>query len=283
MASVLYILVSVAFGQDRLKIELSSEKIQYLLGEPVIMNVTLTNMQTRPLLVPINLGPEMDEFKYTIMGPKGDIRIFAPLYVIDGSDMISLSENESLFGNANLFFGGTGYSFSRPGIYKIMVEYQDAKSKMYSITVLEPDNEEQKEQAAIILDHREVGLFVMLEGGDELNDALEQMALLEGKYPDSPLTAYMKYAKGKNYSVPSRNFVTKKPRQADYITAIQVLSSVQRQKLQFYYQIKLSNTLLNCYKQVKQQHDAEKEHINLDKLIESRPDLQRYYRLEIDR
>lgn len=204
-------MIAGAAGQS-FKLELSAEKSSFLLGEPVVVLVKVTNTGSTPLVIPGGLSPEMDALIYEVSGPRGERVPFSPLYVADTDKSITLNRNESAHEAARIFYGGNGYSFPEAGGYKITVRYKTERSAPLSLTITAPRNAAEEKQARLILDHNEVGLFLMLEGGDELVKAQEVTDTMLRDYPGSLLSAYLRYARGKNYSVPARNFVSQKPR-----------------------------------------------------------------------
>lgn len=242
-------LVTAACAQDNVALRVYSEKSDFLLGEPVIVYVKFTNTGAEPMNVSPNIGPEEDFCYYQITDPDGKTKTVSPLYVYDREEYVTLKTNESVTGPARIYYGGDGYYFPKPGRYSVVVEYQGVKSNTLDLTVKEPANDAQREQASLILDHPEVGTFLMLGGSDELLDARKQMDILNRKYPDGVLTSYLLAAEANNLARPARNFVTKKPREADFQRSIEILDKLKDKDLSFYFQHKVVGTLSRCYKE----------------------------------
>ncbi len=264
-------------AQQGIKIELSAEKTTFLLGEPVVVLVKVTNTANSPLMIPVGLEAECDMLHYEITNPDGKTTPYSPMYVVDTDKRIILNKNESAYGAARLFYGGNGYTFTKPGTYKVQARFKDVQSNALAVKISAPQNDAEREQAALILDNAEVGLFLMLEGGDELMEAHKALATLEEKYPQSLLTAYVKFAQGKNLSVPARNFVSKKPRDANLTKAIEILQSVKDAPLQMYYRVKAATTLSTCYQKTGRKEDARKTLEGMQKLLTNQKRLAPYF------
>ena len=266
---------------ENVKLELSAEKSSFLPGEPVVVLVKATNTSDSALVIPGGLEPKMEAIIYEITDPQGKTTPFSPLMVVDTDKRIVLNKNESAYGTARLFYGGQGYSFPQPGVYKVVARYKSFQSNSLSLTVSKPKNEEESEQARLILDNNEVGLFLMLEGGDELLQAQKAMQTLVQKYPQSLLTAYVRYAQAKNLSVPARNFVSKKPREADLPAAIDILQSVKDANMQMYYRLKTVTTLSECLQASDRKEDARKVLQDAQQLLQKQERLMPYFNSEL--
>ena len=269
-------------AQESIKLELSVEKTNFLLGEPVVVLVKLTNTGPVTITIPSGLEPEMDVLHYEIINPKGKTSQFSPLFVMDTDWLITLNKNESTYGSARLFFGGEGYYFPEPGVYRVKVRYKSFQSNSLQVNVLKPKDDSERLQARLILDNNEVGLFLMLEGGDELQEAQKVLRILEQRYPKSLLTAYVRFAQGKNLSVPARNFVTKKPRGADFTRAIEILESIKDMNVLMYYRVKTAATLSKCYQKTGRTEDARKVLEEVRQQLNKLKRLTPYFTKEID-
>ncbi len=249
-------LISSATAQDSIRVAVEAEKTDFLLGEPVAVYVTITNTGTQDIRVYSEVGPEFDGSYYFITDPDGNTRAFSPIFVAEPDDLRTLRQNQSVKGGGQISYGGEGYYFPKPGNYEVVVHYKGVQSDPLQLTVLSPQNQAEQEQADLILDHPEVGLFLALEGGDFLEDALAQIETLSGKYPNSLITSHMLYAKAKNLSVPARNFTTGKPRDADFPGAIGILNTLKDRNLPLFYQSRVFGTLSLCLEKTGRKNEA---------------------------
>ncbi|MEK7250947.1 MAG: hypothetical protein AAB209_11060 [Bacteroidota bacterium] len=279
---LIFMITMTTDARSALEIRLTAEKTEFKLGEPVVVLVSVTNKGQEPVNLSPELGPEADFLQYHITNPDGKETAFSPAFVADRADFITLRMNETATGAARIFYGGNGYSFPKAGKYGVVARYKNSRSTPLEIRVLAPANDAEREQASMILDHHEVGLFLMLEGGDELADAKKQIDALTGKHPTSILTHYVRYAVAKNLSVPARNFVSKKPRAADLPRSIEMLQGLKDKDFQFYYQSKANSTLAASLSKLNRKDDARKVLQDFRKKLEGMDKLRPYYLKDID-
>lgn len=266
---------------EGVKLELSVEKSSFMLGEPVVVLVKVTNTGDSELAIVGGVEPEFDVLHYEVAGPDGESKPFSPLYVADTDKRIVLNRGESMHGTARIFYGGNGYTFSKAGTYKVTASFKNYRSNTLSIQISEPQNQAEREQARLILENSEVGLFLMLEGGDELKEAHRVRDTFQQEYPQSLLTAYLKFAQGKNLSVPARNFVSKQPRDANLEGAIEMLQSVKDREMQMYYRVKTATTLSTCYQKTGQMQEAQKVLEEMQQTLNRQERLTPYFSPEI--
>jgi len=274
--------ISLVLAQGDVTINLAADKTDFLLGEPVIVYATITNNGDEPIKVGPNVSPEEDFCYYMITGPDGKTRTFSPVYVGDRAEWTILNRGESVGGGARIFYGGEGYYFAQPGDYGVVLEYEKYKSDTLNLRVLPARNSGEREQAALILDHPEVGLFLMLEGSDELEDARNQMDTLVRKYPDAIVTSHLLAAEASNLARPARNFVTKKPRKADFKRSIEILNRLKDKDLSVYWQYKVVGTLSRCYVETGKTDSAKVVLENFKRKLESNNKLAPYLMKSVD-
>lgn len=279
---LLSILMTLNTAGQNVEINLAVEKNQFQLGEPVVLLVSVTNRDRTEINVPPELGPESDFLTYVVSDPDGKETAFSPLFVADYADYKALGRNETARGTARIFYGGNGYTFTRPGRYNVTAHYRDSRSRPVTLQVLQPRTDAEREQARIVLDHPEVGLFWMLEGGDELEDALNQFDTLLRDLPGSLITQYARYAMAKNYSVPARNFVSQKPRNADLPRTVEILLETKIEEMQYYYRTKAVETLATALQKLERRDEARNVLEEFSRNLEQRENLLPYFMPRIE-
>ena len=281
LISILVLLVGIFLqtgeAQERIRLTVIAEKNQFQLGEPVIVYTEITNLGTQPIMTFGSFGPEIDEYIYFITNPAGESKRFAPAFVEEVSETVTLQRNQSVGGPARIFFGANGYAFNEPGSYGITVRYRDTQSTPLTIQITAPADDAQREQALLILGNPEVGLFLMFEGGDELSSALENINTLIGRFPNSPHAHYLKYALGKNYSVPARNFVSGNHRPADHARASEILSGLRNSPIQLYYLSKAYIVLAQSLTALERKEEADSVMRELQEIIRRRENVSRFF------
>lgn len=243
LAATLLAVSANAQTQTNLELVLTAEKTEFQLGEPVIVYLSVTNRAEEPIRLPPEVGPEEDVYVYSIADPAGTTTPFSPGFVLERPEWITLAKDQVVRGPARIFFGGKGYTFAQPGDYKVSASYRGSTSNQLTVTVRSPAGAAEQSQASKILDHPEVGMFLMLEGSDELDDGLAQIRAMTADHPDSLLTAYLQYAEALNLSRPARNFVTGKARPAKHTEAIGILNGLKERQLPAVYQFAVYRTL----------------------------------------
>jgi hypothetical protein len=124
MLLVLLIAMPVVLGAQVPSLNLVADKEAYVVGDPVVVYVTVTNTSDKVAEAPILFGPEYDVYTYTIQGPDGKPVRFAPLMVKETYvPNASLERGQQVSGSARIFFGAQGYSFLNPGLYAIRCTY----------------------------------------------------------------------------------------------------------------------------------------------------------------
>jgi hypothetical protein len=250
--------VTLVVAQDQ-GLTLIAEKDSYIVGDPVVVFVTVTNRSAKVLEVPILFGPEYDTYVYTIQGPDGNAVRFSPLMVKETyAPKASLEQGQSVSGSARIYFGALGYSFMKPGPYSIRCSFGPQISNELMLKFGEPETAPQRAFADAILRHGEVGLLLMMEGGDELADGIAQLQKIASEFPESPYGGIAGYILGKNYSQPAMNFVSKKPRAADFAKANKYLEAARGVNIGPFYVSQLHATLGDNYLKMKDPDAARK-------------------------
>jgi hypothetical protein len=284
LASVVFLLgMLTSTGYGALDITLGAEKPQFRLGEPVVLLVSVTNRGAEAVTFSPELGPEGDFLIYAVTDPDGKETPFSPLFVADRADVVTLQRDETVRGAARIYYGGNGFTFAKPGTYRVVARQGDSRSQPLEVRVLAPANDAEREQASLILGHPEVGLFLMLEGGDELVDGMQQINTLIRKYPASPLTPYVQYALAKNLSVPARNFVSRKPRGADLPKAVEMLQEVKGKEMQTYYQARAVGALATSLTKLNRKEEAAKVLQEFQRTLDRKENLRPFFLKQIER
>lgn len=181
-------------GSPALKLLIAAPKGEFELGEPVTVTVELRNdgdpAKVLPYLDPYLgfLGVEID--------PPGD-QSFEPFHpaVLKRTarrDLVELKKGESIHSEVKIFFGAEGWTFKAPGPYSVRARYQaryDDKGPLVSNTLeikfTSPATEAHTARARNLVQSREAGLYLLLEGGDHLKKGVEQLRSFVKDAPDS--------------------------------------------------------------------------------------------------
>jgi hypothetical protein len=232
---------------------LSFDRPEYLIGEPIIAYVELTNSGTEPFSVIDQLDPLYGNVEFYIKKENLKQFIFVPYVVADSAiHKVILFPNQSIDEEIKIFFGGNGWTFDSPGEYQIQCSYRGLvdnpdkaiESNIAKISVKQPDDEQEEEQTKLIMG-KEQGKFLLFESGDHLIEGINALSKLVEKYPQSRLAKYCIYALGKNYSVDFKDFRNGIIRKADLEKSISDLNSVKGEELGSYFKKETYLTLAN--------------------------------------
>ncbi|MEJ7636527.1 MAG: hypothetical protein WKF75_00695 [Singulisphaera sp.] len=199
--------------QKGLELGIRADKDRFLLGEPVVLYVTLRNVGQAPTQVARLLDPEYDFVKYQVKEPDGDLVPFVPWAIKDHpAPQERLAPGESVQDVAKIFYGGQGWTFQQPGKYEITATYQsNVRSNSLAITVVEPEDRAARRAADLFLGSDEAGRFLLLEGGDHLSGGMRHLKQVVEEFPETPHANYANYALGSNLLVDFANFKENKP------------------------------------------------------------------------
>jgi hypothetical protein len=206
----------------KIDFRLSTDKLENLLGEPVIAYIEIHNSGTEPLSVIDQLDPTFGIVRFYIKNENNQESNFRPFTVVDSvRHTVSLEPGKSISHAAKIFYGGNGWTFKSAGRYQLRSSYEGMAenhkvidSNIVEINIVPPRNEDEKEQVNLIMGE-EQGLFLLFESGDHLSDGIGSLSNLVRKFPQSKLAGYANFALGKNYSTDFKDFQKGAVRKAD--------------------------------------------------------------------
>jgi|SRR5215216_67462 len=254
--------------KDSIEFRLSMGKTEYLLGEPVIAYLELSNSGSQPIPVIDQLDPKLGIVKFYIKSGIEET-FFRPYVVADSMPRkYILKPGESVSGAAKIFYGSKGWSFKSSGKYQIRATYnglvdhpdEELASNVFEVNIRAPRNEQEKEQVSLIMGD-EQALFLLFEAGDHLSNGIRNLMQLTSKYPQSDLAGYANFALGMNYSKDFKDFQRGLVRKADAERSLMHLKSVKDRNVDGYFARQAYLTLANIYEDSNAE-DAKKETLN---------------------
>jgi len=251
-----------------LELRIRADKDQFLLGEPVILFVTLRNVGGGPTRVARLLEPEYDFVKYRVREPDGDLVPFVPWAIKDHPEPEGqISPGETLQDVAKIFYGGQGWTFQQPGKYEITATYRDqVQSNTLAITVVEPKDPAARRAADLFLGSDEAGRFLLLEGGDHLSDGMRHLKQVAEEFPDTPHANYANYALGANMLVDFANFKENKLRKAEPRPASDYLEKAKAKPAGLFVRARSNALLIDAYSKTGEQDKAEAARRDLNQI-----------------
>jgi len=257
----------------------STEKQEYLLGEPILVNCEVKNISNDIVEVLDKFEADYDIVTYHVVKSSEKDVSFVPYAVMDFlPESIPLKPQDSIFGMSKIFYGGKGWTFDKPGNYKIWATYNGLskypekviKSNVLEIKVNAPVDDQEKEQADLIMG-KEQGLFLLYDGGDDLSDGLKNLNALKDKFPESNLSSYVNFSIGESLTREFKDFKKKKVRPADPSKALDYLKK-SKDKLPKELECQAYMRMADCCKTM----DTTEEENILDEFIAKFSDDRRY-------
>lgn len=206
----------------KLKLTIKTELMDYFPGYPVFAYIYLENYAYEfPAEVVRCLEPEYGYVQYIIKTPDGKEIPFIPwAYKEHPNPEMTLTAGGIIRAEAKIFFGANGWTFNQPGEYVLKAIYMgELESNEWPFSITTPDSAAQKDLCELFLGSKEVGYFLLLEGGDHLEEGKKRLEKVINTYPTSDFAGYANFALGVNLLQDFANFKEKRLRKADLDTA----------------------------------------------------------------
>lgn len=185
------------FGQGQvspaLMLTASTDRDQYLLGEPIVLDLECAPRKGEARLAPI-LDPSWDALRIFIESPEGEVRIHRSPYhsCRTGSPGVPITAKNPLRNNPRITLGRDGFNFRMPGRYRVWAELHMgpdgrlvARSDAREVDIISPRNEHERTVSSVLLDRR-TARFVAHKGwpiDKRRRGRLERCAKLDSSHP----------------------------------------------------------------------------------------------------
>ena len=240
----------------KIDLKLSTDKTEYLLGEPVIAYIQIVNSAPAPVSIVDRLDPRYEYMNFYTRKENEDEILFVPFVIADSNlHTLILEPGKSITESIKIFYGGNGWTFDTAGKYQIRSVYkgitgniaEKIDSDVIEINVLPPKNEQEKEQVNLIMG-KEQGKFLLFESGDHLTNGISSLQNLVNKFPESQLSNYANYALGKNFAVDFKDFQKGRIRKAEPQKSITHLNKIKDKEIGSYFKKETFFTLSEMFK-----------------------------------
>jgi hypothetical protein len=221
--------VSPSAQPKNLELKIGLEMCNYMLGSLIILYVTLKNTGTEAVEAAQYLEPEFGFVEYLIKVPDGREMVFSPWTHKDHpAPMKKLLPGETIRAAAKIFFGSKGWTFKKPGGYQLQALYMKSlRSRPLSVSILSSINEDLKQAAELFLESKEVGYFLLFEGGDHLVEGKSRLEAVAARYPDTSLSTFANFVLGANLMRDFANFKENRLRPANLQLAARYLETAK--------------------------------------------------------
>lgn len=258
----------------KIDLKLFTDKSEYLLGEPVIAYIQITNSGSEPISIVNQLQPKYDYINFYIKREKEEENLFVPYTVADSVIRTTIVEpGNSISQDIKIFYGGNGWTFKLAGKYRVRATYkgnieitsEKIESNVIEIKVLSPKNEQEKEQVNLMMG-KEQGKFLIFESGDHLTYGISSLLELVNKFPESQLANYANFALGKNFAIDFKDFQKGRIRKAEIEKSIDHLNKIKYKEMGSYFKKETFFTLANLFRK---SNDFTATKKTLDEFIET--------------
>jgi hypothetical protein len=233
---------------------LEAEKPGVVLGEPVYVTVRLANAGPGAAEVFRVLDPQAGTIRVEIATPARPRLVFLPLFYADvAGGLVSLASGQELAAVIPIFYGGLKWTFPDPGTYVVTASYRrrgppaalEMQSNRVAISVDPGDGAGR----FLMEDSRvgeEAGKFLLWQQGDHLRHGIAHLTNLVSKFPDSPVSDYVRLSLGRNLSRVFRDYFIGRAREQDCTAALAHLSRVRSDRLPMYLRIQAGLDEARC-------------------------------------
>jgi tetratricopeptide (TPR) repeat protein len=207
------ILLSLTAHAQSFVLNIKTDKIEYVCGEPVVLDVSLQNTENTLVELPRFLHPSYYEVEYTI----NEKRFIPWMLVDDLYPTKNFAPGEILEKEVMLFFNGKEWLFQLPGDYTITAKLRGQSSNTLTITIpspcgentplalnkeLSPTGESADSASQLLFSSHEAGYFLLFEGegAQFLTEGVQVLQQIATDYPENPLATYANQALGNSHA-----------------------------------------------------------------------------------
>jgi len=267
-------------GPGTLELTLDMGQPVLSLGEPVYATVRLVNVGTRPVEVFKLLDPQTGAIQIEVSSWNRPRFVFLPLFYADAvHTRTALAPGEAVVAIFPVFYGALGWTFDRPGTYRVTAEYRPQgapqpdriRSHAAGVTVVDENG-----VGASLLTGSSAGVeaakFLLWQRGDQLQAGQALLTGLVTEHPDSPLADYALLAFGRNLSRSFRNYAVGKIREADCEPALKFFQRVRSERLPAFLQIQQRLDEARCLIKLSRPAEARASMEGAERLRAGRPE-----------
>ncbi len=185
------------------------EKKDFLLGEPIALDLELVNESKESLKVRPELDPGYTTLSIWHVNPLGERRLFRPRmrFCRRQDKRTSLSPKRPIRNNPRISHGQIGTELTRPGEYIAWAEFDtglDDESPMVvsnkvKFRIIEPGDEESFDVSSGLMSTA-ISSFTLNKGGIHDNDVISHIEQFANKYRNQEAIGHLRYALARYYT-----------------------------------------------------------------------------------
>jgi len=247
---------------EGLRLTLEPGEAALVLGEPAYATVTLYNAGSEAVTILPDLTLTSGFVEIRVDPPEGEAFEFTPLAVDDVEvARAELAPGDEIAEVVQVFFGGRGWTFDRPGSYTLTATYRvpggtQVRSEPATVNVAEGDSAGRSLLSAQPETLRQTGKFLVWQQGDHLRRALARLEEIVERYPDSQVADYARLAMGINLSESFYDYTAGGVRKARPAEALRWLEGVRETSLPPVQRLRLHMALSRSYAALGRQAEA---------------------------
>jgi hypothetical protein len=226
------------------------------------------------------LDPQTGAIQIEVSSSNRPRFVFLPLFYANAvHNRIALAPGEAVVAIFPVFYGALGWTFDRPGTYRVTAEYrpqgasQQDRIRSHAVSVTVTD--EHGAGASLLTGSsagEEAAKFLLWQRGDQLQAGQALLTGLLTQHPESPLADYALLAFGRNLSRSFRNYAVGKIREADCGSALTYFQRIRSDRLPVFLQIQQRLDEARCFIKLSQPAKALDSMERAEQLRDGRPE-----------
>lgn len=188
----------------------------YEMGEPVRVQITLTNTSDQPQAISPHLAPEDGWIEFYARRPNGEfVRYLPPACRMKTAEPVALAAGQSIQDSAVLSYSSTGFQFAQPGEYVLRAAMSlpggfRIVSKVLRLRVMAPRQRSGEELADLMFRPEAAKLFYFgaMEGHARYLSALNE-AVMKHTQTEPVLARHIRAALGTNAAARFKHSITR--------------------------------------------------------------------------
>lgn len=286
VAGVMLLTTGGAWSQS-LQLDVRMDKDTYVLGEPIYLSASLTNVGRETLSVMPLLTPDLGLIDVQIASVEGRQVGFFPLSIVDVDiEPVSLDFGQSLHATFPVFFGSRGWTITEPGTFTIRAMYRHIVAPGEVSEIVSDEMKIRVEQdptgASSFLfkgqtaEVAEAGKFLTWQSGDHLVAGRSHLMALVAQFPESILSSYIRLSFAVSQSRPFTNYIERRVRPANEQDCLASLSKVDVEALLVFLRIQARVVEATCLHGVGRSAEAVKVVAVTREHFSKRPELEAF-------
>jgi len=239
------LLAAIGANAQDVRLDLQTTKTQFLLGEPVVVYLSLENLSIPNLELPVYLAPEFGEISFEITDPANNVREYNGWNRTCAAEpFATTSPGHVVYGVSRLFFDGHTWLFDQVGSYTVKAIY--AKGKCTDEVTIQVTTPSDAQAVSALMNDYDAAKYLLFNGGDHLTSGIATLSQIATD-AEAGHGAHINLAFGQAYLESFANFVAGRLRAADPALAVTYLETARTDPAGLYTQVMAHTMLAEAY------------------------------------